>query len=176
MNPQKAVLPLLAAVAAWAALIPPAAGSGPSYEALFPCFRDIAGWEAGSPDGMALEVSGMKMVSATRTYTQGERSLDVMLMTGPEAMGAWLLYDEGFRLETPEERIEVSTMEGYPVQRTEEKREDTASVTVMLGREDEKTGGALLSFSATGVPSAELLTIARSFDWKCFKEKAASVR
>ncbi len=147
-----------------------------SYEDLYQCFRDIPGWNAEKPTGMAAQTPGFKMINASREYMKGDNSLEVTVLIGPQAMASWMPMVEETRITTPEGEIKFSRIDGFLVQTINGKARASSSVMVQLSGGKDDSNGAMLVFTSDNVPLEKLYSMARTFDWNCFKKKAASVK
>ncbi len=149
-----------------------------SLEDLYPCFRELGGWNAQRPMNASVEMGEMKMLNVTRVYEDGDRELTVMLTSGAMAQASWAAHGEGTRIETPDASIHITRLNGYTVQVIEDKREHSSTLTVLLnqGSPGGQDGWAVLTFAGNGLSRQELLDLSRSFDWDCFKAKIKSVR
>ena len=77
----------LAALPAAALLASPARAEQ-AYERLYPLLVDLPGWTGNKPDGMAMALAGMDIVTATRKYKREGAHLEVGILTGAAAQ-AW---------------------------------------------------------------------------------------
>src|SRR5260370_33892639 len=78
-------LALAALPAAW---LPKAARAQQSFQRFVPFLIDLPGWKGNTPDGMALEMAGSSMITATRGYDRGEARLNAQVVTAPAAHAA----------------------------------------------------------------------------------------
>ncbi len=147
-----------------------------SYEDLYQCFRDIPGWHGEKPTGMAAQTPGFNMINASREYKRGDEDLEVTVLIGPQAMASWMPMVEGTRIATPEGEMKISRIKGFLVQAINGKAGTSSSIMVRLSGEKDNSNGAMLVFSSDNVAFEKLYSVARSFDWNCFKKKAASVK
>ena len=57
-----------------------------SHDILYPCLVDLPGWKGEAPDGMKLDMGGMKMINAHRQYTQGDKEINAIIIIGNPQM------------------------------------------------------------------------------------------
>jgi len=142
-----------------------------SYEALYPCLTDLPGWEAKEPEGMKMEMPGMKMINATRSYTQGNKEITVVIVIGNQAMST-PMGAEGMKMETPEEKVTIERINGFMVQNVYDKKDNEGTIIVYLNRQG--AGPAIFSFSFKELSEDEALNLAKTFDWEMMQNKAKS--
>ena len=139
-----------------------------SYEALYPCLTDLPGWEAKEPEGMKMEMPGMKMINATRSYTRGNREITAVIIIGNQAMSN-PMGAEGMKMETPETKVTIERINGFLVQNVYDKKENEGTIIVYLNRQG--TGPAIFSFSFKELSENEALNLAKAFDWEMMRDK-----
>jgi hypothetical protein len=153
----------LALAALAAATLPRAARAEASYERLYPLLIDLPGWTGAKPDGMAMQMGGMNMMTATRKYTRAGATLDVGILTGAPAQAGLAMIQGGMKFETSEARMSVDTVDGLKVARTYTVKGRSGALFIGL------TDSALFSFAFTGVAEDEALALAKRFDWKAMQ-------
>ena len=132
-----------------------------SYKSFYPHLVDLKGWKADEPDGAKLDVPGMAMTTAHRTYEKGNLEFEAMIMIGNPAMAAGM--QTGVLVESPDIKVSFKEVNGFKVHISFDKGEHTGSVSVVL-REGEKDGAYfILAFS--NMNEAEGLKLAKEFDW-----------
>ena len=77
----------LAFAALAAAAMLPAARAQQSFQRFVPFLVELPGWKANKPDGMAMEMAGSNMITATRAYEKGAAHVNASLLTGMAAQG-----------------------------------------------------------------------------------------
>ena len=154
-----------AVLPAWWLLRPYAARSeqGKAFQRLFPFLIDLPGWKGNKPDGLALEMPGNNMVTATRQYERGGSRLTAQVLTGPSAEGALAATKTAMKIETGDARLSTSTIGGFAVTRTFTVSSKTGVVLVAL------SPSALFSLSFIKVNDDEGLSLAQKFDWKAIQ-------
>jgi len=147
--------------AAWLALSSPAAAQ--DFQKFTPFLVDLPGWTGKKADGMAMQVPGMSMITATRDYARGSSKLTASVISGSTAQGMLAAVQSGIKIETAEMHMNSATVDGFLVARTFNVPEKAGSVLVQLGP------NALFSLSFTALPEDEAFTLARRFDWKAIQ-------
>jgi len=158
----------------FAILVVAAAVQAESYQTLYPCLLDLSGWTGGEPTGMNMNMSGMVMINATRTYSKGNKELTAIIMKGNQAVGMGGMQESGMQVETPEVNMKIQTINGFQVQTVYDKEENSGAVTVFLTHE--QAGGAFFTLSYAGISESDALGLAKKFDWKKIKSKAQLLR
>jgi hypothetical protein len=152
-----------AALIALAALLPNSARAGASYQPLAALLVDLSGWTAGKPDGMAMEMNGATMITATRHYERGEAQIDAQIVTGPAAQGSLAAAGSTMKMETSEGRMTSGLLDGFQVTRTYTFSDKSGGIIVGL------RDNALFSVSFNGIADDEALALAKKFDWKAIQ-------
>ena len=134
-----------------------------AFARYFPFLIDLPGWEGKKPDGVAMEMPGNSMITATREYQRGPARIHAQILFGPAAKGALAATQTGMNIETSEGRMSTSPIDGMQVTRTVNFKDKSGAIIVALG-----TSG-VFSFSFNGVPDDEALTLAKKFDWKAIQ-------
>ena len=153
-------LVLAALPAAWLAL---SSAQAQDFQKFVPFLVDLPGWTGAKADGMAMQMPGMSMITATRDYTRGSSKLTASVISGSTAQGMLAAVQSGVKIETAELHISTTTVDGVTVARTFNVPEKSGSVLVQLGP------NALFSLSFTALPEDEAFTLARRFDWKAIQ-------
>jgi len=163
----------------FAILFMAAAVQAESYQTLYPCLINLSGWTGGEPTGMNMNMSGMVMVNATRTYSMGNKELTAMIMKSNQAAGGGMqqgpgMQGSGMHMDTPEANMNIQTINGFQVQTVYDKKESSGAVTVFLTHEEAE--GAFFTLSYAGISESEALGLAKKFDWERIKNKVESVK
>jgi hypothetical protein len=153
----------LALAALPAACLPQGARAQQGFQRFIPFLIDLPGWKGNKPDGMALEMTGNSMITATRAYERGEAKLNAQIITGPAAQGALAATKTGIKIETGDMHMSTSTIDGLPVTRTFTVSNKSGAILVAL------SASAMLTLTFNGVTEDEALTLARRFDWKAMQ-------
>jgi hypothetical protein len=163
---------LLAAVFIVQAAVP-AALHAEKYEKLFGLFGDIEGWKGKDPEGMAMDMPGMKMIQAMRTYVKDDNEITAMIMLGDSPTAHAFMPQGGMHFESSESKAVAEEIDGFMVYTMYDKDEGIGAVTVLLLPREKGTAFFVVSFDEhTG---EEALEIAKKFDWKEMKKKVESL-
>ena len=148
-----------------AAWLPTAARAQQSFQRFLPFLIDLPGWKGNKPDGMAMEIAGTGMITATRGYERGDARLNAQVITGPAAQAALAATSAGIKIETGDLRMSTSTIDGLQVTRTFTASLKSGAILVAL------SANAVFTLTFTGVAEDEALTLAQKFDWKAIQEQ-----
>jgi hypothetical protein len=151
---------LAALPAAWLAVSPARAQDFQKY---VPFLVELPGWTGNKADGMAMQMSGASMISATREYKKGNSKLNAQIVSGTAAQGMLGAVNSGVKLETAEMHINTTTVDGLTVMRTFQVKDKSGTILVALGP------SALFNLAFNGVPEDEALGLAKRFDWKAIQ-------
>ncbi len=146
-----------------AALLRPRARAEQAYERLYAFLIDLPGWTGEKPDGMAMQMGGMNMMTATRKYKRTGAHLDAGILMGAPAQGGLSMIQSGMKLETPEARMSVETVDGFKLAKTFTMKDKSGAILVGLA------ANALFSLAFNGVAEDEALALAKHFDWKAMQ-------
>src|SRR5215813_10383613 len=164
MIDRRRVVHLVLAATAMAAAWPLAtAHAQQSFQRFVPFLVDLSGWAGNKPDGMAMEMPGACIVTATREYRRGDARINAQIVTGPAAQGALGVTQSGMKIETADMHMSASNIDGLQVARTFMVKDNSGAVIVALGT------AAMFSLSFHGVAEDEALAIARQFNWKAIQ-------
>jgi hypothetical protein len=165
MNIRRRLIQLaLAAVAISAVWLAPAStAQAQAFQRFTPLLIDLPGWQGGKPDGVAMEIPGSSMITATREYQRGDARVNAQVLIGAQAQGAAAAAATGVKVETSEARMSTSTIDGLPVTRTYTFKDKAGAVMVILGP------SAVFMFTFNGVAEDEGLKLARQFNWKAMQ-------
>jgi hypothetical protein len=150
-----AVLP-----AAW---LPQAARAQQSFQRFNPFLVDLPGLKGNKPEGMAMELAGSNMITATRSYERGATHLNASILTGVAAQGALAATSAGIKIETAEMHVNTSTIDGMQVTKTYTVSAKSGAILVALGP------AAVFTLAFTGIDEDEAVGLAKKFDWKAMQ-------
>ena len=153
-------LALAALPAAWLAPLP---ANAQDFQKYTPFLVDLPGWTGKKADGMAMQMPGVSMITATRDYTRGDAKLSASIISGSTAQGMLAAVQSGVKIETADIHISTATVDGVTVARTFEVATKSGAVLVALGQ------NALFNLAFNGVPEDEAYSLARRFDWKAIQ-------
>jgi hypothetical protein len=154
---------LLALLGLPVALFAPRARAQQNFQRFVPFLVDLPGWTGKKADGMAMEMAGTSMITATRAYERGDAKLNAQIITGPAAQGALAATKSGIKLETSEMHMSSSTIDGVPVTRTYTVSNKSGAILVAL------SGSAMFNLTFTNVTEDEALALVKKFDWKAMQ-------
>jgi hypothetical protein len=146
--------------AAWLALAP---AQAQDFQKYVPFLVDLPGWTGAKSDGMAMQMPGMNMITATRAYERGNSTLSASIISGSSAQGMLAAVQPGMKFETAEMHMSTATLDGFTVARTFQVADKSGTILVALGP------SALFNLAFTGVPEDEAFGLAKRFDWKAIQ-------
>jgi len=144
-----------------------------SYQALYPYLVNLPGWIGKEPNGVKMDMSGMKMINATREYRQGDKTINAMVLIGNPAMAGAAVPQGMMNMETDEMKIAVTTIQGFKVHTVYNKKEHSGAITVIL-LQGQAGGGAIFTFSFEGLTEAESMNLVQTYDWKAIQTRVQS--
>jgi hypothetical protein len=153
----------LAALPATAWLASRAARAEQAFERFYPFLIDLPGWTGDKPDGMAMQLGGLDILTATRKYKREGAHLEVGIMTGAPAQAGLTMLKSGMKIETSEGHVITETIDGIKLARTYTVKDKSGAILVGLA------DSALFNFAYTGITEDEALGLAKRFDWKAIQ-------
>ena len=138
----------------------PAAAQAQSFQRFVPFLIELDGWKGGKADCVSMQMPGNNMDTANRKYTRGSATLEAQVVVGTAAQGALAIQQSGVKIDTGDQRLSTSNMDGFMVTQTYTVKDKSGAVMVALAN------NALFSLSFNGVAEDEALAVARKFDWK----------
>jgi hypothetical protein len=133
------------------------------YQKYVPFLVDLPGWTGKKADGVAMQMTGVSMITATRAYQRDNSTLNAQIVSGTAAQGMLGAVKSGMKIETAEMHMNTTDLDGFMVARTFQVKDKSGTIIVALG------ASAVFSVSFKGVPEDEALTVARRFDWKAIQ-------
>ena len=143
-----------------ALLASPPARAEQAFERFFPFLIDLPGWTGDKPDGMAMQLGGLDIMTATRKYTRDGAHIEVGILTGPAAQAGLAMLKSGMKFETSEGHVVTETVDGVKMARTYTAKDKSGAI--LIGVAD----SALFNFAYTGITEDEARGLAKRFDWK----------
>ena len=156
-------LALSLAAAPAAALLSSAVAHAQAFQRYTAFLVDLQGWKGGTPDGMAMEIPGNRMITATREYERGDARLSAQIIIGPMAQGALASLGQPMKIETREGRMYTAAIDGFQTMTTFTVANKSGAIIVGLGP------AALFNLTFNGVAEDEALALARRFNWKAMQ-------
>jgi len=149
----------------------------PSYRELCKNLVDLSGWKAEECTGLNATNPMGEVASATRTYTRDKQELNVQLVLGAAAMAAAgpLAYQHYFEMDSPEEFVKITTIDGFRVGIQHNKNDRSGTLAVFLTEPPKTMDPASISQMAMlvvvyqNMDWKEALSWAQKFDWKSLK-------
>lgn len=151
---------LAALPAAW---LVPSLARAQDFQKFVPFLVDLPGWTGNKADGMAMQMTGASMITATREYKRANASLNAQIITGAAAQGALGAIQSGIKIETGDMHMNTATVDGLTVARTFQVKDKSGTIIVALGP------NALFNLTFNGVAEDEAFGLARRFDWKAIQ-------
>jgi hypothetical protein len=161
MISRRIALAFAAVAAAW--LLSSTAHAQQAFERFTAFLVDLQGWQGAKPDGMALDMPGNSMITATRDYKRGSAQLTAQIMIGPVAQAALAPTAQDMKFETKDARIVAGAVDGFRVTQTFNFADKSGAIIVALGT------AAMLNLTFNGVADDEALAIAKRFNWKAIQ-------
>ncbi len=152
---------LVFAVASVAAI--PYARAQQAFERFVPLLIDLPGWTGKKADGVAMQMPGNNMITASRDYQRGDARLTAQVIVGSAAQGALATINTGMKFETSEGRMSTSTIDGMTVMQTYSMKDKNGAIMVALGT------NAIMNVSFKALAEDEALTLARKFNWRAIQ-------
>jgi hypothetical protein len=135
------------------------------YQRFVPYLVELPGWKGAKPEGMAMEMAGNNMLTATRNYERGGQHVNVSVLMGLPAQAALAATNAGIKVETSDFHIATETIDGMQVTKSYTVSSKSGAIVVALG-------SAVLTIAYTGIPEDEAMKLARTFDWKAIQGQA----
>ncbi len=135
-------------------------------EALKAPLVDISGWEAEPAVDMDMNMNGVKMLNATRSYEKGDSTIDAAIMVTSQQMG--MASFQGMNMSSGGIKIESSEMDGLKIMHTHDSNENEGNIMVLLG--ETETNSAIFSLGYSGISGEESIAILKHYDLKLIQE------
>jgi hypothetical protein len=138
---------------------------------LYPTLINLPGWNADDPEGVTMDLPGMKMISATRNYSQGEKELNAMIFVGSSQMASAASSQGAMNFQSTEASVVVKSINGFQVQIYYDKQEKSGGIIVVL----DEGKNALFTLGYEGITDNDALALAQKFNWSDMKQKAGAL-
>ncbi len=136
----------------------------PSHALLCQQLVDMPGWRGAPCEGMKGNNPMMgEFVTATRTYNRGEESLHVTVVSGIQARMMWSPYADGTQVENADFLVKITTIKGFPVGISYDKRNRSGSIVVQLGFQ------AVMAAEFGKMDWQSALKTLQALDWKAMQ-------
>ena len=123
---------------------------------------DISGWEAEPAMEMEMNINGVKMLNATRSYEKGDNTIDAAIMVTSQQMG--MASFQGMNMSSGGIKIESSEMDGLKIMHTHDSNENEGNIMVLLG--ETETNSAIFSLGYSGISGKESMAILKQYNLK----------
>ena len=123
---------------------------------------DLSSWDAKLASGMTMDMGSSKMINAGRQYSQGVKQLNAMVMAGNQAMTQGSM--QAMQIETAEDKVSVTTIDGFKVMLQYSKADKSGAVMVYL--KQNQTQGAMFTLVYEGLSDEGGINAAKKFNWK----------
>lgn len=149
--------------------------SGPARadqaEGLKKTLVDLPGWQAEAAEGASIDMGGISMVNASRSYASGDKSLDATIIAGSSAMVQGQV--QSVNVQSGDASLTTSVVDGFTVVNSYDKKDKNGGIVVSLLKKE--PSGAMLAVSYAGMTPDAAMELAKKFDWKKMKQAAAAV-
>lgn len=137
-----------------------------THDILKPFLVDLPGWTGGEAEGMSMDMSGMKMIQATREYAKEDQHITAVIMVSNQA-SANAMVENSMNIETDKGSVKTETIDGFKVVIGHD-REDNESL-IFISLKSDGSEKAFLSLTGKNINTDILLDLAKKFDWKKMK-------
>ncbi len=145
----------------------PLTASADKADALKPLLVNIDGFEAEDAEGAALDMGGMKMINAVRSYSaaDGEKTINAMIIVGTNAMVEGQMAEVSY--ESEDGSVTVTEVDGLKAAQTHSNEDKEGAIVVDMAKT--ATEGAIFAFNYYGIEKNKALELAKKFNWKKIK-------
>ena len=137
-------------------------------DSLKPDLIDIPGWQGEPAQAMTMEMNGINMITATRSYEKADNSFDAAILITTQQMG--MMSFQQMSMSEGGISINSTQMDGFKVVHSHDANENSGNFMVLLG--ETTSNSALFSMSYEGLSDKESLAIAKIYDWKAMQAAA----
>jgi hypothetical protein len=131
-----------------------------SYQRFIPLLIELPGWQGNKPTGASLDMPGNSMVTAQREYRREAARLTAQILVGTAAQGAASATRNPLKIQTSDGRMNVSTIDGFPVNQSFTIRNKSGVIIVALA------DNAVFNLNFSGIEDDEALGLSKKFNWK----------
>lgn len=132
---------------------------------------DLPGWQAEAAEGASIDMGGISMVNASRSYSSGGKTLDATIIVGTSAMVQGQV--QSVNVQTAEASVTTAVHDGFTAVNSYDKKEKSGGIVVSLLKKE--PNGAMLAVSYAGMTPEAAMEVVKKFDWKKMKQAAAAV-
>ncbi|SFM62921.1 hypothetical protein [Thermodesulforhabdus norvegica] len=146
----------------------PCMAGQPEYEEICKYLVDLDGWKGNQCEGIKMSGSPMgSMVTAHKTYVQGDKELEAHVFYGAMAADYWSNYDRRIEIDSSEGLVKTLEVNGFHVGISYDKKDHGGAVVVSLANSQDAPAVFMISFKNMSWEDA--LEIARQFDWQALR-------
>lgn len=146
-------------------------GRADQHDRLVPLLANLEGWQAPPANGMSLISAQMKMISATRIYSQADKNLTVNIMVNSGPVVDSDLQESSSDNEAM--RAQSRQIDGFWVKSSYTKKNGSGEVIVYLDYNQEANGVLVADYEK--MSEDEVLQLIRSMDWKKLKKVVSTL-
>jgi hypothetical protein len=133
-----------------------------AYQRFVPFLVDLDGWQGKKAEGVALDMAGNRMITATREYQRAPARLHAQVLSGTAAQAA-VAGMQALNIETADGHMNTSTIDGVRVTKTYNNKDKSGAIMVALAPD------AMLTVTYNGLAEDEAFAVARKFNWKAIQ-------
>ncbi len=161
---------LIASLFVLTIILPAHAYKLPAYSKLCKQLKDLKGWEAEKCTGMNMTASPMgEVVSASRSYTKGEYSINAAIVSGMQASSYWAPFAYNMQMDSDDQFVKITKIKGFSVGIIYNKKDKSGNIAVLLKKSSNNTPAALFNLGFDNMDWKKALDIAKTFDWKAIE-------
>ena len=142
------------------------------HDLLTPLLVDLNGWKGEKAEGMSMDMGNMKMITATRNYTRGDKDVTAVVFIGNSAMTQGKM--QGMKMESADSRINIKEIDGFQTQSVYDKKDKSGSVVIFLSHGE--ASGTIFTLSYNNIEEDKAIELAKKFDWKKMKATVEKLR
>lgn len=132
---------------------------------------DISGWEAAEPDGGSVDMPGMKMITASRTYQAGDKTFTASIIIGNSAMIQ--AQQQSTQMESADAQTATGMIDGFYVVRAFNKSDQSGYLVININ--SKSMDGIMFLFTYSAIKPETALKITKQFNWSKIKSQTASM-
>jgi hypothetical protein len=127
---------------------------------------EIPGWQAEEVQTMDMDMNGVKITNAMRSYEKGDAAFDAVIMISSLQMG--LASFQQMNMSQGGIKIETSQVNGFSVMHSHDSNVNEGTLMILLGQT--QTSSALFSLTYESLSEEESMTIVKKYDWKTIQK------
>ena len=142
-----------------------------SENSLKPLLIDLPGYEAETASGSSMNMMGMKMINAGRSYENNDAELSATIVISSMANSMEQFGD--VELESDEVKAIITTIDGFKTSHAYDKDGSSGSIIVFVAEKEQQTG--IFTFSYEGITNIKAMEMAKKFDWTMIKNEVENL-